>query len=69
VAVTQAFLPMLRAGRGRIVNMGSVAGRSALPFSGPYCASKFALEGLTDSLRMELRQFWHFSVDRRARRC
>ncbi len=57
VAVTQAFLPMLRAGRGRIVNMGSVAGRSALPFSGPYCASKFALEGLTDSLRMELRQF------------
>ncbi len=57
VAVTQAFLPMLRAGCGRIVNMGSVAGRSALPFSGPYCASKFALEGLTDSLRMELRQF------------
>src|SRR5258708_5204131 len=57
VAVPQAFLPMLRAGRGRIVNMGSVAGRSALPFSGPYCASKFALEGLTDSLRMELRQF------------
>ena len=55
--MTQAFLPMLRAGRGRIVNMGSVAGRSALPFSGPYCASKFALEGLTDSLRMELRQF------------
>jgi NAD(P)-dependent dehydrogenase (short-subunit alcohol dehydrogenase family) len=61
VAVTQAFLPMLRAGRGRIVNMGSVAGRSALPFSGPYCASKFALEGLTDSLRMELRQ-WGISV-------
>src|SRR5216684_7141096 len=57
VAVTQAFLPMLRAGCGRIVNMGSIAGRSALPFSGPYCASKFALEGLTDSLRMELRQF------------
>ncbi len=56
VAVTQAFLPMLRAGRGRIVNMGSVAGRSAVPFSGPYCSSKFALEGFTDSLRMELRQ-------------
>ncbi len=61
VAVTQAFLPMLRAGRGRIVNIGSVAGRSALPFSGPYCSSKFALEGLTDSLRMELRQ-WGMSV-------
>jgi NAD(P)-dependent dehydrogenase (short-subunit alcohol dehydrogenase family) len=57
VAVMQAFLPMLRAGRGRIVNMGSVAGRSAVPFSGAYCASKFALEGLTDSLRMELRPF------------
>src|SRR6266853_6141310 len=52
---------MLRAGRGRIVNMGSVAGRSALPFSGPYCSSKFALEGLTDSLRMELRE-WGISV-------
>src|SRR5258708_25769309 len=58
VAVTQAFLPMLRAGCGRIVNMGSVAGRSALPFSAPYCASKFALEGLTDSLRMEFRRFF-----------
>jgi len=57
VAVTQAFLPMLRAGRGRIVNMGSVAGRSALPFSGPYSSSKFALEGLTDSLRMEMKQW------------
>lgn len=61
VAVTQAFLPLLRAGRGRIVNMGSVAGRSALPCSGPYCSSKYALEGLTDSLRMEMRQ-WGISV-------
>jgi NAD(P)-dependent dehydrogenase (short-subunit alcohol dehydrogenase family) len=61
VAVTQAFLPLLRAGRGRIVNMSSVAGRSALPYSGPYCSSKFALEGLTDSLRMELRE-WGISV-------
>lgn len=55
VAVTQAFLPALRAGRGRIVNIGSIAGRSALPYSGPYCSSKFALEAITDSLRMELR--------------
>jgi NAD(P)-dependent dehydrogenase (short-subunit alcohol dehydrogenase family) len=55
VAVTQAFLPLLRKGQGRIVNMGSVGGRSALPCSGPYCSSKFALEGLNDSLRMELR--------------
>jgi len=54
IAVTQAFLPLLRKGHGRIVNMGSIAGKSALPFTGPYCASKFALEALTDSLRMEL---------------
>lgn len=61
VAVTQAFLPRLRSGRGRIVNMGSVAGRSALPYSGPYCSSKYALEGITDSLRMEL-QSWGIAV-------
>jgi NAD(P)-dependent dehydrogenase (short-subunit alcohol dehydrogenase family) len=54
IAVTQAFLPLLREGHGRIINMGSIAGKSALPFTGPYCASKFALEALTDSLRMEL---------------
>ena len=61
VAVTQAFLPQLRAGRGRIVNIGSIAGRSALPLAGPYCASKHALEGLTDSLRMEVRR-WGITV-------
>jgi NAD(P)-dependent dehydrogenase (short-subunit alcohol dehydrogenase family) len=61
VAVTQAFLPQLRAGRGRIVNIGSIAGRSALPLAGPYCASKHALEGLTDSLRMEVKR-WGITV-------
>ncbi|NJN99293.1 MAG: SDR family oxidoreductase [Anaerolineales bacterium] len=55
IAVTQAFLPLLRQGRGRVVNMGSVSGRVAMPFMGPYAASKFALEALTDSLRVELR--------------
>ena len=55
VAVTQAFLPMLRARRGRIVNIGSIGGRVALPLLGPYAASKHAMEGLTDSLRRELR--------------
>lgn len=54
VAVTQALLPLLREGRGRIVNIGSVAGRSALPFMGPYSASKFALEAITDAMRVEL---------------
>ena len=57
VAVTQAFLPLLRQGRGRIVNIGSIAGRSALPGTGPYDSSKFAVEGITDSLRMEVRPF------------
>jgi NAD(P)-dependent dehydrogenase (short-subunit alcohol dehydrogenase family) len=57
VAVTQAFLPALRRGRGRIVNVGSIAGRSALPFLGAYAASKHALEAVTDALRVELRPF------------
>jgi NAD(P)-dependent dehydrogenase (short-subunit alcohol dehydrogenase family) len=55
IAVTQAFLPLLRAGRGRIVNMSSISGRIALPFAGPYAASKFALEAISDSWRVELR--------------
>lgn len=55
VAVTQAFLPLLRRGGGRIVNMGSISGILAAPFLGPYAASKFALEAITDALRQELR--------------
>ena len=54
VAVTQALLPLLRESRGRIVNIGSIAGRSALPMTGAYAASKHALEAITDSLRVEL---------------
>lgn len=54
VAVTQAFLPELRRARGRIVNVSSISGRVALPFMGPYAASKFALEAISDSLRREL---------------
>ncbi len=61
VAVTQAFLPLLRQGRGRIVNMGSIAGRAAMPFMGPYAASKFAVEALTDAMRVEL-QPWGIHV-------
>jgi NAD(P)-dependent dehydrogenase (short-subunit alcohol dehydrogenase family) len=52
--VLQAFLPLLRASRGRVVLMGSVAGRSALPFLGAYAMSKFALEAMADALRLEL---------------
>jgi NAD(P)-dependent dehydrogenase (short-subunit alcohol dehydrogenase family) len=54
VAVIQQFLPALRAGRGRIVNVSSIGGRFALPLVAPYAASKFALEGISDSLRREL---------------
>ena len=54
VAVTQAFLPKLRAARGRILNVTSVGGRVATPYMGAYHASKFALEAITDSLRREL---------------
>jgi NAD(P)-dependent dehydrogenase (short-subunit alcohol dehydrogenase family) len=53
-AVTQAFLPLLRKARGRIVNMSSISGRIAEPIMGPYAASKFALEALSDSFRIEL---------------
>jgi NAD(P)-dependent dehydrogenase (short-subunit alcohol dehydrogenase family) len=54
VAVTQAFLPALRAGRGRIVNVSSIGGRVATPLLGAYNASKFGLEGVSDSLRREV---------------
>jgi NAD(P)-dependent dehydrogenase (short-subunit alcohol dehydrogenase family) len=57
VAVTQALLPAIRRANGRIVFIGSIAGRSALPFTGAYCASKFALEAIADSWRIELRPF------------
>jgi NAD(P)-dependent dehydrogenase (short-subunit alcohol dehydrogenase family) len=54
VAVVQTLLPALRRARGRVVLMGSVGGRSALPFLGPYAASKHALEAFADVLRVEL---------------
>lgn len=63
IAVTQAFMALIRRARGRIVFMGSVGGRFATPFLGPYCASKFALEAIADSLRVEV-QPWgvHVSI-------
>lgn len=54
LAVTQRLIPLLRLGRGRVVMMSSISGRSALPIMGPYAASKHALEALTDALRLEL---------------
>jgi len=61
VAVTQALLPRLRAARGRIVFISSVSGRVSTPLMGAYSASKFALEGLADALRLELRR-WGIQV-------
>ncbi|MFN2195749.1 MAG: SDR family oxidoreductase [Anaerolineales bacterium] len=55
IAVTQAAMPFIRTGRGRVVNMSSISGRVAMPFFTPYAASKFALEAFSDSLRVELR--------------
>ena len=55
IAMAQAFLPLLRASRGRIVFVGSISGRLATPFLAPYASSKFALRAVADALRVELR--------------
>jgi len=63
LSVTQAFLPLLgtdhqRIGNpGKIINISSALGRLAVPFVGAYCASKFGLEALSDSLRREMMLF------------
>ena len=63
VRVLQAFLPALRRSCGRVVLMGSIGGRSALPFLGAYAMSKFALEAMADVLRVELAPFGiHVSI-------
>jgi NAD(P)-dependent dehydrogenase (short-subunit alcohol dehydrogenase family) len=55
IAVTQAFLPMLRATEGRIVFVSSIGGQVVFPFAGAYHASKFGLEAAAEALRTELR--------------
>lgn len=54
VAVTQALLPALLQSKGRVVNISSVGGKVAMATYGPYAATKFALEAVSDSLRREL---------------
>ena len=54
LAVTQAFLPLIRAATGRIVNVGSVGGRITVPFGGTLSAPRRALVAVNDALRMEL---------------
>lgn len=61
VAVTQAVLPRLRTAAGRIVFVSSVGSRSVVPMEGAYCASKCAVEGIADALRVELRP-WNIAV-------
>lgn len=52
--LTQALLPALKRARGRIINVSSMSGEAGMPMNSLYCASKFAVEGLTESLRHEL---------------
>ncbi len=53
--LTKAVLPgMLESGKGTVINVGSVLGRIGMPLNGAYAASKFALEGMSESMRMEL---------------
>lgn len=57
VELTRRLLPLLRQGRGRIINISSISGRISPPYFGPYTCSKFALEAFSDVLRLELRRF------------
>jgi NAD(P)-dependent dehydrogenase (short-subunit alcohol dehydrogenase family) len=61
LVVIQAFMPLLRRSRGRIVNISSIGGKVSAPFRGPYSASKFALEALSDALRAEVKP-WGIDV-------
>jgi len=61
VAMTQALLPQIRRAGGRVVFIGSIGGRIAFPFGGPYHASKFATEAIGDVFRQDLRP-WGIKV-------
>lgn len=61
VAVTQSMLPLVRRGQGRIVQMSSISGRLTPPYAGCYAASKYALEAVSDALRLELKP-WGIEV-------
>ncbi|MBY0371129.1 SDR family oxidoreductase [bacterium] len=54
--LTREALPLLRAKKGRIIMLSSLLGRVGMPLTGAYCASKFAVEGLSESLRYELKE-------------
>lgn len=57
ISVVKAFIPLLMASKGTIVNIGSYVDTMAVPWQGVYNATKAALRSLTDNLRLELRPF------------
>ncbi len=57
VNLTKTFLPHLKESKGTIINVSSVAGKLYVPYMGGYCASKYALNAFSDSLRAELKPF------------
>jgi NAD(P)-dependent dehydrogenase (short-subunit alcohol dehydrogenase family) len=61
VATTQAFLPLIRRARGRVVCTGSISGRTAVPFVAPYSMTKAAVQSLCHALRVELKP-WGIQV-------
>ncbi len=59
--VTQAMIPLVRKTQGYIINISSDAGLVSYPFAAPYCSSKFAIEAISDALRVELKP-WNIKV-------
>jgi NAD(P)-dependent dehydrogenase (short-subunit alcohol dehydrogenase family) len=57
VALTRALLPALRASRGRVINVSSICGLVSFPLYGAYCASKHALEAMTEGLAYDVKKF------------
>lgn len=57
IRITKCAIPLLKKTKGRIVNISSFSGHVALPYRSVYCASKFGLEGFSDSLRIELKRY------------
>jgi NAD(P)-dependent dehydrogenase (short-subunit alcohol dehydrogenase family) len=61
ISVSQLFISLLRKSQGRIINVGSISGIFAAPMLGPYCASKYAMEAISDVMRRELKP-WNIKV-------
>lgn len=57
IRVTKGFLPLIREAQGRVVNVASMLGRMGAYGRSPYCATKFAVEAVSDCLRLEMKKF------------